>query len=104
VDPQALTRGELYILNAEATTDPADGFNDGVKWSITGQATTGTYISQTGNLQIGGHETATSITVTAMSSWIDPNGLLIEGEKTTRTFALTGDLLTVWPKLETIHP
>jgi hypothetical protein len=39
-----------------------------------------------------------------MSSWIDPNGLLIEGEKTTRTFALTGDLLTVWPKLETVHP
>jgi len=97
VDPEALTRGELYIMAADATTDPADGFNNGVKWSITGQATTGTYISQTGNLQVGGVETATSITVRATSTWIDPNGVLRDGETITRTFLLTGPLLTQWP-------
>jgi hypothetical protein len=97
VDPAALTRGELYILDATATTDPADGFNNGVVWKVTGQATTGTYISQTGNLQISGVETAASITVRATSTWIDPNGVLRDGETITRTFLLTGALLPQWP-------
>lgn len=97
IDPAALTRGELYIMSATATTDPADGFNNGVKWSVSGHATSGTYISQTGNLQVGGTETAASITVTATSTWIDPDGVLRDGETATRTFNLTGALLTQWP-------
>lgn len=101
VDPASLTRGELYILDAKATTNPANGLNDGVKWYVTGQESTGTYISQTGNLQIGGTETADAITVRAVSSWIDPSGITVEGEEVTRTFTLTGETLTVWPKPET---
>ena len=100
----ALTRGELYILSATATTNPADGFNDGVKWYVSGNASTGTFISQTGNLQVGGAETADSLTVTAVSSWIDPNGLLVEGESVTRTFSLTGPTVALWPKAETPAP
>lgn len=97
-----LTRGELYILNATATTDPADGYNDGVKWYVSGNASTGTYISQTGNLQIGGLETAASITVKAVSSWINPDGILEEGESVTRDFTLTGETLQLFPKAETV--
>jgi len=101
-DPAALKRGELYIMDATATTDPADGFNNGVKWYVTGQASTGTYISQTGNLQIAGTETADEITVRAVTSWINPDGILEEGESATRTFALTGETLAIWPRTETV--
>lgn len=104
VAPAPLTRGELYILDAEAVTDPADGVNNGVIWSVVGQETTGTYITQAGNLQIGGKETADEVTVTAETSWIDPAGVMVAGEKVTRTFALTGDLLPVWPKAEVPNP
>lgn len=104
VDPAPLTRGELYILSATAITDPADGVNNGVIWSVVGQETTGTYISQTGNLQIGGTETATTITVTAESSWIDPSGVQVAGEKATRTFTLEGGLAQVFPKAEEPNP
>jgi hypothetical protein len=92
-----LTRGELYILSAEAVTAPADGVNNGVKWAVTGQNTTGTYVSQTGNLNISIYETADEITVTATTSYIDPEGVEVDGEETTRTFALTGDRLASWP-------
>lgn len=92
-----LTRGELYILEAEATTVPADGFHNGVKWSVTGQETSGTYISQTGNLQISGYETAEEITVTATSSYIDSEGVETAGQSVTRTFFITGDRLALWP-------
>jgi len=92
-----LIRGELYIMDATATTDPADGFNNGVVWSVSGQATTGTFISQTGNFQIGGAETATTVTVRATSTWIDPAGVLRDGETVTRTFTLSGALLPQWP-------
>lgn len=100
----SLTRGELYILSATAVTAPADGVNNGVIWSVVGQETTGTYISQTGNLQIGGTETAGEITVTAETSWIDPSGVTVAGEKVTRTFTLTGGLAQVWPKAEVPNP
>lgn len=98
VGADELTRGELYIMDAVATTDPADVSSiSGVKWSITGQASSGTYISQTGNLQIGGVETNTSITVRATTTWIDPSGVLRDGETITRVFNLTGPLLPQWP-------
>jgi len=97
VDPAPLTRGELYIMSATATTDPANGFNNGVKWSVVGHQSNATYISQTGNLQVGGAETATTITVRATSTWIDPEGVLRDGETTTRTFSLTGALTPLWP-------
>lgn len=97
VDADPLTRGELYIMSATATTDPADGFNNGVKWSISGQASNGTYISQTGNLQISGTETAETITVKATSTWIDPEGVLRDGVSATRVFTLEGSTLPQWP-------
>ncbi|QIG76011.1 major head protein [Rhizobium phage RHph_N3_8] len=92
-----LTRGELYIMHAEAETDPENGGWSGVKWSITGNNKNTTTISQTGNLQIGGNETANSITVEAVTTWIDPDGVMRDGEKATMVFILTGDLLPQWP-------
>jgi hypothetical protein len=97
-DPAPLTRGELYIMDASATTTPADGFNNGVRWSIAGNASNGTFISQTGNLIISGLETATSIDVTATTSWIDPAGVERDGDTVTRTFLITGALLPLWPR------
>lgn len=92
-----LTRGELYIMNATAETDPDDGFNNGVKWGITGNNNSGTYISQTGNLQVSGRETASTITVSATSTYINPQGVLTDGVTETKAFTLTGDILPGWP-------
>lgn len=92
-----LTRGELYVLSATAETSPDDGWNNGVKWSLTGNNNGGTFISQTGNLQISGRETASSITVSATSTYINPEGVLTDGVTETKTFALTGDILPGWP-------
>lgn len=92
-----LERGELYVLSATAETSPEDGFNNGVKWGLTGNNSSGTYISQTGNLQIGGRETSDSIVVSATSTYIDPTGVLRDGVTETKTFAITGDILPGWP-------
>jgi hypothetical protein len=98
VDADTLTRGELYIMDAIAVTSPTDSTSiSGVKWSITGQASSGTYINQTGNLQIGCVETNTTVTVRATTTWIDPAGVLRDGETVTRVFNLTGPLLPQWP-------
>lgn len=99
-DPAPLERGQLYIMEALGTTDPAEAFNDGVKWRITGNQSSGTYIHQTGNLQIGGDETATSITVVAQTTWIDPEQVEQDGFTATRTFSLTGELLPLWPRVD----
>lgn len=100
-DPAPLTRGKLYVLSASATTTPDGGFNDGVRWSISGANDSGTRISQTGNLWISGRETSGSIVVTATTSWIDPAGVERDGFTTTHTFALTGEILPLWPSKET---
>jgi hypothetical protein len=96
--PDSVVRGELYALDAEAVTTPADGVNDGVRWSVTGNTSTRTYISQTGVLHVGGDEGATSLVVTATSTWLDPDGLMRDGEQDSITLTVSGTAVPTWPE------
>src|SRR5699024_4817573 len=56
-------RGLIYAATAEVTTNPEDGINVGVRWTVEGATSNRTHITPTGVLQVGGDEGATSLTV-----------------------------------------
>lgn len=90
-------RGELYNVLASAITTPAGGVNDGVRWSVAGATAPRTLVTQNGVLHVGGTEGATSLTLTATSTWIDPDGLTRDGAKSTATVTVSGPVATDWP-------
>lgn len=90
-------RGALYQALTEVTTDPEDGPNTGVSWSVSGNTSNRTFITQTGVLHIGGRETSASLTVKATSTWVDSAGVRREAISNGSTFGVTGGLLPEWP-------
>lgn len=68
----ALERGQMYDVDATVVTAPAGGFNTAVTYAVTGGQSPHTYVTQDAVLHIGGDETATSVSLTAKSVWVDP--------------------------------
>lgn len=90
-------RGETYQLSADVVTTEEDGTAEAVRWSLDGNVSLLTYISDTGVLHVGGAEDATSLTVRATTVWVDPAG--VETAKTaTETLTVSGDKLVLWPR------
>jgi len=94
-----VTRGEIYQLSADVVTVKEDGTSEAVRWSVDGNVSLLTYISDTGVLHVGPAEDATSITVRATSVWLNPDGS--DASKTaTEALTVTGDKLVIWPRAE----
>lgn len=93
----SVTRGLLYSVAASAITNPAGGPNDGVRYSITGNTSNRTYITSTGVLHVGGDEGASSLTITATSTWLNPDNLRQDGATATETVTVTGEAVPEWP-------
>jgi hypothetical protein len=92
-----VVRGEVYQLSADVVTTEEDGTAEAVRWSLDGNVSLLTYITDTGVLHVGGAEDATSLTVRATTVWIDPDG--VEASKTaTGTLTVSGDKLVLWPR------
>jgi len=99
--PTTVDRGELYQLNSAAITEDLSTFNAGVRWALSGATSPRTTVSQTGVLNIGGDEGAATVTVTATSTWLDPDNLMRNGETASATFAVSGPVvLEAWPNVD----
>jgi hypothetical protein len=95
-----VTRGEVYQLTADVVTEKEDGTSEAVRWSIDGNVSLLTYISDTGVLHVGGTEEATGLTVRATTVWLDPEG--VETSKTaTAALTVSGEKMVLWPRTET---
>lgn len=88
-----LVRGEIYQYGATVVTE---GPNDGLRWSLTGNTSTATYITQTGVLHVGGQEGAAKLTVTATSTWLDDENLQRDGKSASKELPVTGEAIPVW--------
>ena len=63
----SVENGEQYRFSATVSTDGDEWYDPSVTWSVNGENSYGTYISDTGLLTVGIDETSPTITVTAMS-------------------------------------
>ncbi|WNT44584.1 major capsid protein [Arthrobacter phage Tillums] len=90
-------RGERYQVNTATVTD---GNSDGIRYYLTGNTSPRTYISQTGVLTVGGDEGGT-LTVNAVSTWLDPENIMRDGARQSVTLAVTGTVvLDAWPAVD----
>lgn len=99
--PTSVTRGGIIALaaNVTATANPADvPAPSAVLWSVTGNTSTRTFITQTGVLHAGGDETASSLTVTARAVYVDPDNPRLDEKSNTATISVTGNMLPAWPE------
>ena len=99
--PTDIRRGDMIPLRAvvAGTTTPVGGkLADQVAWSVAGGASSRTYITSTGVLHAGGDETATSLTVTARTAYLDPTNVRKDGVTKTLSVGVTGNLIPLWPE------
>jgi hypothetical protein len=82
--PTGIVHGGIVGFSAVVAPSNAD---QGVVWSISGQTSSGTYISQDGVVHCGYDETATTLTVTAATTDINPDTPYTA--PVTQTFSLT---------------
>ncbi len=92
----SVARGKLYQLDAAVTTDPVGG-NVGVAYAVTGNNSNHTYITSDGVLYVAGDETATTIKVTAITTFTDPTNPRLDGKTSDVDLTVTGDVVTDWP-------
>lgn len=96
----AQPRGAIIIMNAKATSDHEDGPTvPAVSWSVSGAQDARTRITQNGTLIIGGRETATTLTVKATATFIDPEQPNHEQYSKTRNVTVDQDsvMIPAWP-------
>jgi hypothetical protein len=86
----ALLRGELYELTGSAVTDPENGFNDAVRFTLEGVESVRTYIAGQSSLWVAADELSEAITITATAT--DDNTFT-----EVLTLPVNGDRLTIWP-------
>lgn len=100
--PTSAQRGGMLPLTAtaNATSVPADAgvAPTAVLWSLTGNNSTRTYITQTGVLHVGGDETSSSVTVKATSVYVDPVNPRTDSKSATAAISITGNMLPAWPE------
>jgi hypothetical protein len=97
----SVDRGAKYSLASEAITTPTDGINDSVRWTLYGNTSPRTYVSQTGVLTVGGDEGADTLKVVATSVWLDADNLMKDGATAELTLTVTGvAVLDAWPAVD----
>lgn len=79
----AVDRGGLYWVKATGQNAEQDDTNTEVKFSVSGNESTKTRIDEDGALHIGHNETAETITVTAATSWANPETGVVPDVKST---------------------
>lgn len=92
-----LTRGENHVVVGAAVTTPAGGYNDGQIYSLSGNTTSKTRISQAGILWVDETESARNITV----NWeaVDAQN---NQYTASQTFTVVGQWVREWPNPQTI--
>ena len=96
--PTEILRGEVYQINTATVTD---GNSDGIRYALTGNTSPRSWISATGVLHVGGDEGATTLTVTATSTWLDSENLMRDGAKVSANFTVDGPaVLDAWPTVD----
>ena len=92
-----VARGGMVAFTTDVVDDP-DGSAGNVSWSITSGVTSQrTYITQYGVLHVGTDETASSVTVRATSTFIDPENPRLDAKYAETTISLTGTAARGWP-------
>lgn len=94
-----VTRGEIYPFEADVSTTLEDGTSEAVRWEVTGAKSNRTSITQTGVLHIAGNEGASTLTVTATSTWLDSDNLMQDGMTASKTVTVTGASAGLWPQV-----
>ena len=91
-------RGQVYQVNTATVTD---GNSDGIRYLVTGNTSPKTWISQTGVLHVSGVEGATTLTVTAVSTWLDSENLMRDGAKVSKNLTVDGPAVAEpWPAVD----
>ena len=90
-------RGQIYNVAAKAITDPADGDNDAVRYSVSNPTSSRTFITNEGVLYVGPDEESETLTLTAVATWIDPENPEAEPITETKSLTVSGDIIVWWP-------
>ena len=91
-------RGELFQFDADAVTaDNDSGVNNGISWSLSGAKSNVTHISPTGVLYVAPNDAATSLTITAKASWLDPENPQNDAKSASLTVTVAGESSSSWP-------
>lgn len=85
-----VTRGSYYTVVGTATTTPAGGPNDAIRFDLVGAKSPRTIMSNTGVLYAAPDEDATSLTINATAT---DNNTITQ----TLTVNVVGDKVNVWP-------
>jgi hypothetical protein len=96
-----LVRGNSYQIVSAAVTNPANGYNDSVRFEVTGLESPRSYlVAQTGSIHISVDEPAESIKITtvAVDSGDDEDAQI----EAFTTWPIVGDMLILWPDPEVL--
>lgn len=88
-------RGEMYNVASAAVTE--SGGTDGVRYSVSGNTSFTTMITQTGVLHVSGVEGATTLKVRATAVYRTPDDLMKDGIFKETTITVSGKSTAVWP-------
>ena len=91
-----VNRGDIYSLSTVVTTDPA-GEDAAVAYSVSGNTSSKTYITNQGVLYVGANEGASTITVTAHSVAVDPTNPRLDPKTSDVELTVAGDVSDEWP-------
>lgn len=100
VAANAVTRGSIYGVESLVTYD-SGAVKPAVRWKLEGNTDFRTVVTQNGALHISGTEGATTLTLTAISTFKDPEDLMADGIKKTRTLTVGGEFIIDWPRANT---
>lgn len=87
-----LARGGVYMVEATANTEPADGLNDAVRFDLEGKNSTRTRVWQTNTLIIARDETAAEITINATATDTETPQI-----SASRTYTLVESIIKEFP-------
>jgi hypothetical protein len=96
--PTDVAVGEMVQLLANAVTTPTGG-EGGVVWSISGQTSSSTFITQYGVLHVGLDEAATDVTVYVASTWVDPADPRKPAVTGSLSVPIVGPPIVEWPRI-----
>lgn len=95
MDVTNVERGGMIALLASTVLDPEG--EGAVAWSVEGAQSSKTYITQTGVLHVGGDEAASSLTVRATSTYVDPANPRLDPLSVTLAVPVVGGQTQNWP-------
>ena len=100
IDGEAVTdvpRGGMIALVASAETGP-EGGTEAVVWTVGGNTSARTFITQAGVLHVAPDETASALTVTATTAAVDYDNPRKDALTATLSVSVVGDVLGGWPE------